>query len=326
MPKVLPISYEDIKPDIKEKLLEELDKRTYFNTEEITLKVDIKEIIASQLTENLTEPMIRITSSAFTKLRYLVNEHNHEVAWHGIVDRDTENSTYTITDILIYPQDTTGATVESIDGEYEQWLMEVPEEDFNNMRMQGHSHVNMSVGPSGTDEQYYIDLLSQVRDYYIVMITNKKGANHIRLYDKINNCYWTGLTLEVCSDDGQPIDSWLDIHSDKIKKKSTTYVASTQYKGTPKRTRPKSSDICVFSPLNNKLVTAKSADDMASYIIKRYKKQTLFKTRKEISNAFADDYGVVVVRASGHVIVITANMDTAWYFKHPETYDIWELC
>ena len=94
---------------------------------------------------------------------------------------------FTITDILPYPQKVAHAEVESDDKLYGPWLTELPDEAVNHLRFQMHSHVNMSVRPSGTDHKFYDELLQVVPDFYIFMIVNKSGDMFINLYDIVNN-------------------------------------------------------------------------------------------------------------------------------------------
>lgn len=122
--------------------------------------------------------------SAYRKMRALVEEFSGEVGWHGTVNRLGEGR-YLVTDIIVYPQTVTGVTVTTDQGEYNQWLMSQPDEIFNNLRLQGHSHVRMSVSPSGVDEALYSSLLSQLEGdmFYVVMITNKRHEYMVRIYD-----------------------------------------------------------------------------------------------------------------------------------------------
>ena len=52
-----------------------------------------------------------IENVAWQKICALVDQCDKEVAWHGIVRK--ENNVYTITDVLVFPQEVTGATVTS---------------------------------------------------------------------------------------------------------------------------------------------------------------------------------------------------------------------
>ena len=82
------------------------------------------------------------------------------MAW--CAERCEEKDTYLISDILVYPQEVTGSTVTTDQNEYEMWLMKQEDDVFNNIRMQGHSHVNMSTSPSSVDLNLYDGILSQL--------------------------------------------------------------------------------------------------------------------------------------------------------------------
>ena len=131
------------------------------------------------------------TDKAWTKQNCLVREFDKEVAWHGIAMRgdDPEKDEYIISDILVYPQEVTGATVTTDQEKYQMWLYQHDDDVFNNIRMQGHSHVNMGTSPSGVDLSLYEKILSQLDDdmFYIFLIWNKRGEKTIKIYDLKKN-------------------------------------------------------------------------------------------------------------------------------------------
>ena len=124
------------------------------------------------------------TTKAYTKMIALVNEFDEEVAWHGLAERKGDG--YLIYDIIIYPQKVTAATVVTDQEEYQNWLIQSPDEIINNIRMQGHSHVNMGTTPSGTDESLYKEIVKQLEGdmFYIFIIWNKKQERTIWICDK----------------------------------------------------------------------------------------------------------------------------------------------
>lgn len=127
---------------------------------------------------------LEITDEAFVKMISLVNNFDTEIAWHGCASRDLETMTYTIDDIIVYPQTVTSATVETDQAQYEQWLFSLPDEVFNSIRMQGHSHVYMGAYPSGVDTGYYEKIIKQVKDdFYIFLILNKHYDKYLMIYD-----------------------------------------------------------------------------------------------------------------------------------------------
>lgn len=140
--------------------------------------------------------IIYFTKEAWRKQWALINNFQTEIAWHGLV-RKAEDGYY-VYDILVYPQEVTGGTVNTDQVAYQNWLMSQPDEIFNHVRYQGHSHVDMQPRPS------VIDLDNQKRmqvpddDFYLFMIWNKSGYYTLTLYDhgRIYNEYQVKLVWE----------------------------------------------------------------------------------------------------------------------------------
>lgn len=146
------------------------------------------------------------TEIAYLKMIALVRDFNSEIAWHGIAKRcEDEENAYIISDILVYPQEVTGATVTTDQQKYQTWLMNHEDEVFNNIRMQGHSHVNMGVTPSGVDTTLYEKIREQLDDtmFYIFLIWNKKGDKTIKIYDNAKNILFetADVTVKIREDD-----------------------------------------------------------------------------------------------------------------------------
>lgn len=146
------------------------------------------------------------TELAYLKMLTLVREFDKEVAWHGIAKRcEDEEDAYIISDILVYPQEVTGATVNTDQEKYQMWLMNNDDEVFNNIRMQGHSHVNMGTTPSSVDTNLYDQILAQLEDdmFYIFLIWNKRNEKTIKIYDLAKNVLFetADVTVKVREDD-----------------------------------------------------------------------------------------------------------------------------
>lgn len=146
---------------------------------------------------------LRFTEVAWYKMQALVRECDKEVGWHGIARRLEEpgKDAYLIEDIFVYPQMVTGATIMTNQAGYEEWLKELPDEAFNNMRMQGHSHVNMGVSPSATDISLYDRTLQQAEDtaFQVFLIWNKRNEHYIKIYDMAKNVLFENgdITISV---------------------------------------------------------------------------------------------------------------------------------
>lgn len=170
------------------------------------------------------------THEAWQKMQALIKGFNKEVAWHGLAYRGEDGKDeYYITDILVYPQEVTGATVNTDQGKYQTWLMEHEDDVFNNIRMQGHSHVNMGVTPSGVDNSLYERILEQLDDemFYIFLIYNKKGDKTFKIYDLAKNILFeTGdVTVKVLDDDADSVAINVDGLSDEENEALSEFLA-----------------------------------------------------------------------------------------------------
>lgn len=182
-----------------------LDPTLKYTISDNILTIDLKDNVENHFKSlNIEEPKIIFTTEAFQKMNTLVKLSDKEIAWHGIVER--HGMQFTITDILIYPQTVTASTVEADTEKYINWNIQLTNDQVNHMRLQGHSHVNMGVIPSGTDLNYYKELLNQVNDYYIFIIMNKQKQYHTELYIKGHNLLYEDVqvTTELLDD----IEPW----------------------------------------------------------------------------------------------------------------------
>lgn len=172
------------------------------------------------------------TQKAMLKILSLVETYDSEIAWHGTVER-IDDVTWKIKDILIYPQVVTGATVNTDQEEYQEWLESLSDDDINSLRYQGHSHVRMSVSPSGTDMEHQGKILESMRlqkdGYYIFQIINKDMKTNVWIYDLARNIKYDTADIDVCIED---VDlSELHDQTNKLVKKNTptVYGATSTY-------------------------------------------------------------------------------------------------
>ena len=125
--------------------------------------------------------IVWLTQEAYRKIVALVMEFPDEIGWHGTVSRSGDNE-FIITDIFVYPQEVTGSTVNTDQQAYTEWLYELDDETFGKIRMQGHSHVNMGVSPSGVDDKHRQKILDQLEKnmFYIFMVWNSATRSTVR--------------------------------------------------------------------------------------------------------------------------------------------------
>lgn len=173
-----------------------------------------------------------LTPNAYMKTLELVNHFTSEVGWHGTVERvEGQPATFRLTNILVYPQQVTGATVNTDQEEYQKWGGSLPDEVYNNMHFHGHSHVNFGVSPSSVDLQHREGIISQLKDddFYIFVIVNKKNDWSIAIYDMPTNTLYETKDVELCVED---VDEDLFTFAENAAKivKTKTYTASTAAK------------------------------------------------------------------------------------------------
>lgn len=222
------INIAPIKDVVREKLIEKYNTTTFMNTAKVQLTLDIEDIINEHIaTLQLLEPEVYITPEAYLKMRLLVDKTTSEIGWYGIVNQQPGfNNKYVIEDIIVYPQKVSGATCEQDESRMFDFEMGLTTDEVNHKRFQGHSHVNMGVSPSGVDENFYQELLTQVTDYFIITVTNKNNVYHTRFYDMANNILYTDVAIELLSESGTLLSTWYDLQAAQAKKpvRTTTPV------------------------------------------------------------------------------------------------------
>ena len=179
-----------LRPTIEEKtkFIEDLTEQlAWFNKGTLEdFKIDdlVKEY--SKIPKDVVKPDIVITAEAYLKMLELVNQSPVECSWHGLVKRFGHK--YLIYDVLVFPQINSPTATTTDEKDFAEWQTKLildPKFPIEELRLHGHSHVNMNVFSSGVDDKYQKDLLAKVDDgdYYIFFIMNKKMEMCIFLYD-----------------------------------------------------------------------------------------------------------------------------------------------
>lgn len=160
---------------------------------------------------------INFSQTAWLKIMALIASFDTEVQWHGLVTRTSKNE-FLVYDIIVPPHTVSAATVTSDEVKYAQWIDSLEDDVFNDLRFHGHSHVNMAVSPSSTDNKYRHDIVTQLQDpsdqndsFYIFMIINKRLEISAEVYDLTNNALYgtDDITISVITDDGNSLDEFI---------------------------------------------------------------------------------------------------------------------
>lgn len=177
--------------------------------------------------------------SAYDKMRLYVDLCEDEIGWLGYVEKLQNNTGFLVTDVFLVKQEVHGSTTElSPDAimEYYNGLDDVGKDKFiNQCKIWGHSHVNMAPTPSGQDDTQGKELSQDVTDFYIRLITNKKGEYHITYYDKEINAKVMTDEIVVYNPDNIALKKQImEEMKEKVSKKtytSTTPSTTTHYLG-----------------------------------------------------------------------------------------------
>lgn len=188
----------------QQKLLEEKLKNTRTaSANNLTITIPLK-------IENHEKAILEFTQDAMTKIKTLVKLCDKEIAWHGTVTKSgtKKKPVYTVTDVFMFPQEVTAATVKGIPSEYAVWNASLPDEVYSHMRFHGHSHVNMGVTPSGVDTNYQEEMLETLEDFYIFLIINKRDDMWTKIVDVQDNIVYDKEDIEVRVTGANKFDDW----------------------------------------------------------------------------------------------------------------------
>lgn len=173
------------------------------------------------------EPIVLININALNKMKEYIRQSNKEIGWLGTVVK--ENGIYNILDVYLFKQEVHETTTEITTDGLNEFAMEIlSQEDgmeiWNNMKMWGHSHVNMSTSPSVQDDNQ-MDLFTQnANDFFIRIIANKKDEFRIDvwdyekgvIYEKLNYIIDYGKDAELIQELQMKIFKLQSIIDDKI--------------------------------------------------------------------------------------------------------------
>lgn len=198
---------EEMKQNALAQFLETLNNQRS-STSAINFSFDLKN------TAEEGKVIVNFTTTAWLKMWALVTTERGEIGWHGIVEK-VNKGMYIIKDILMYPQYVTGTTVQTDDVGYGNWLhKELSDDEINNLRFHGHSHVNMSTSPSGVDTTWYNEILQGLGndDFYIFGIFNKREEIFMEIYDLAENTIYekTDITINVILEDNNYLNNWVE--------------------------------------------------------------------------------------------------------------------
>ena len=177
--------------------------------------------------EDEKPPMVCFTEQVLAKFKGYVDNCSLEIGWLALVRIDAQGR-YIVYDTLLPHQNVSAVTTDLM----ESGLQEVGEEilttrpdEFNNVRCWCHSHVNMQVCPSGTDDSTFEQFYENC-EYFIRVICNKKGDMRVDFVDlekeiRFDNVNWYILLskeTEVLNNSIEKYQKEIDEITEKNKK------------------------------------------------------------------------------------------------------------
>ena len=131
-----------------------------------------------------TDYNVYILPDARAKMEMYCELCDKEIGWLGFVEKYPGQG-FLITDVVLLKQEVHSATTEIDPQALLEFWGETPVEQQSKIKIWGHSHVNMSPTPSGQDDSQ-MSYFSDSNDWFIRLITNKKGDMNITIYDYKN--------------------------------------------------------------------------------------------------------------------------------------------
>lgn len=243
------------------------------------------------------EPIVLININALNKMKEYIRQSNKEIGWLGTVVK--ENGMYNILDVYLFKQEVHETTTEITTDGLNEFAMEIlSQEDgmeiWNNMKMWGHSHVNMSTSPSVQDDNQ-MDLFTQnANDFFIRIIANKKYEFRIDvwdyekgvIYEKLNYIIDYGKDAELIQELQMKIFKLQSIIDDKtnVKKEMIDEVAK-EIKG-----KVKEKTFQTYPTYNNSYGYKHGYDDYGynAYDWNSKKNEIKSETRRNVSEIFEE--------------------------------------
>lgn len=134
----------------------------------------------------LHEPTVYITPLAKHKMDMYTAISSDEIGWLGTAER-LPNGDYLIIDTLLFEQQVHATTCEIKPEGLQKVAIELMQteegrEALGKLKVWGHSHVEMTVSPSGQDNDQ-LQVFKDGNPWFIRIITNKKGDMGVTIMD-----------------------------------------------------------------------------------------------------------------------------------------------
>ena len=170
------------------------------------------------------KPIILMDVDTYSRIQKIVELSPEEVSWFSYVE-NTGDNIFKIKDAYIIPQKVTGAETEMTTEGLSEFMTKTIKEKgmqyYKNIRCWGHSHVNMSVSPSGQDVKQIGEFNNG--EFYIMLIFNKKGDIYSEIRDFKNGFRYKGIPIMLDANVNQNVDDIKQELDEKVKKQTFSH-------------------------------------------------------------------------------------------------------
>lgn len=173
-------------------------------------------------------PNVLINPIALAKMQLLVDICTEEVGWLGIaIKRD---NSFIIQDIYIFEQEVASTTTEiTPEGltKFAEHILTLPDgiDIWNNLKVWGHSHVNMSVFSSSQDDEQMNFFSNNGHDWFIRIIANKEGDLKVDIYNYEAGISYVDVPWEcLISPEEEDILNKINMLYVELEEKKKTYI------------------------------------------------------------------------------------------------------
>lgn len=190
----------------------------------------------------LIQPLVVINPLALEKMMYYVNHCEKEIGWLGTVER-FDNEIFYVTDVFLFKQEVHSATCEITPEGLSDFATELLSKEngvdvWNNLKLWGHSHVNMSVSPSAQDNSQ-MKTFGEHNEWFLRLIANKSGEMEFTLYDFKSNLIFENVRWIEYKDKNKELEEQIKAEiKEKVTEKSYTVNYGYGYNYANYRNKP----------------------------------------------------------------------------------------
>lgn len=173
-------------------------------------------------------PVFFMNAETYSRIKNIVNLSPKEVSWFSHVEKIEDTSAYLISGAYLVEQTVSSSETEMTTEGLYKFMESIIEEKgikfYNEIRCWGHSHVDMSTGPSGQDMKQIQEFDNG--DIYIMLIINKRGEIYSALYDFKNKIRYVNVPVILYVEDNTSFEDLQKELKEKVKERSYPKVAA----------------------------------------------------------------------------------------------------